>query len=105
MRENRVYLDIIAQRDLISTSIIQLNGVQFLIYFELDKSSFNLNWIKNYDKDIVASRPFHWIRFGYAYCLCILKGLKMCLHNVYKKMLLHPCSCCGFVLAVFIACV
>ena len=24
----------------------------------------------------------------------------MCLHNVYKKMLLHPCPCYGFVLAV-----
>ena len=60
------------KKTLISISIIQLNGVQFLIYFELDKSSLNSNWIKHYNKDIVASRPFHWIRFGYAYRLCVI---------------------------------
>ena len=37
-------------------------------------------------------------------CMCVLKGLKMCLHNVYT-MLLHPCPCNGFVLAVRMACI
>ena len=95
MRATRVYLDITAQEDININIYNSVKWRQFLVYFELDKASFTSNWIKHYNTDIVASRPFHWIRFNCAYRLCVLR-------NVMSTT--RCCPCYGFVLAVRMAC-
>ena len=55
--------------------------------------------------DIVASKPFDWIRFGSIYGLCVLKGFSTFMHNIYEKTLLHPGPLTGFVLAVRTDCI
>ena len=66
--------------------------------------STNTNIFK-INTDIVASKPFYWIRFGSIYGLCVLKSSGMLLPNIYEKILLHLGPLTGFVSAVGTGCI
>ena len=54
---------------------------------------------------MISLHPFHWIPCGIIDGLCVLKGFSMFLHNIYKRILLHPVPLTGFIVAVCIDCV
>ena len=55
--------------------------------------------------DIVASKPFDWIRFGSKYGPCVLNGPRIVPHNIYEKILLQLGPLTGFVSAVRTDCI